>query len=136
MIDWIKFSERQPEKKALYLCAYGGKYIVCSWIPDRSGYFWTYNADKDRCQLIPINPDYWAEINPPGRSAPLILKRGMRLHSYSPGPHKYIDPEGCACCDNIASSQANIDNSSYLLCQKHLREIIDLQTWLEAPPPA
>ena len=64
MITWIKFSERQPEKAGDYLHFLNELATVQFWMgPDRG---WV------PCRLcgheVLDNPDYWAEINPPGDS--------------------------------------------------------------------
>lgn len=60
MITWIKFSERQPEKEGYYL-VYTAKPQFCGNEPSISVARWHDAEDTTFC-----NPDYWAEINPPG----------------------------------------------------------------------
>ena len=64
MIDWIKFSERQPEKEGDYICwpkSALEQSLVCQWSLARS-VFWDPNDEETR-DIDP--PEYWAEINPP-----------------------------------------------------------------------
>src|SRR5271157_265232 len=68
MIDWIKFSERRPEKPGQYLCFdVGGEFIaglICEWsglIRDGGLFLWHNKHGR----VILVSPDYWAEINPP-----------------------------------------------------------------------
>ena len=61
MIDWIKFSERQPEKDGLYLSYYEEAEIafILSW---KASGFYTMGFS---ISVMDRAPDYWAEINPP-----------------------------------------------------------------------
>jgi hypothetical protein len=72
MIDWIKFSERAPEKEGWYLCYDGDRFHVLEWNgkkfyrPSR----WLYQG-----------PDFWAEINPPRKEDDF---------SWNPGLEEYV----------------------------------------------
>jgi hypothetical protein len=71
MIDWIKFSERQPERDREYLCHYKSLHpeYAC-YIPGNYILWWDpigklfYNL-HDGCSKKAKSPDYWAEINLP-----------------------------------------------------------------------
>lgn len=61
MITWIKFSERQPEKEGRYLFFKGVLIFLSYW---KKG-VWFCNGDCEKSYIA--NPDYWAEINLPGK---------------------------------------------------------------------
>jgi len=62
MIDWIKFSERKPEKGGDYLYSEDGEFVrVLNWsLADK--HFWDpYSEDTSGKP----HPEYWAAITPP-----------------------------------------------------------------------
>ena len=65
MIDWIKFTERQPEKAGIYLCYDDGDAYILDWHQGNylSPSFHDPCSDNNEANC---KPDYWAEINPPG----------------------------------------------------------------------
>jgi len=65
MIDWIKFSERHPEKEGTYLCFDGDMLYLLHWSIYSSNYGFFPDSAYDDNYSYPNKPDYWAEINLP-----------------------------------------------------------------------
>jgi len=72
MIDWIKFSERQPTGSKSH-----GKYYLCSYGDNIFQFLqWDYHASRFEKEGHHLkSPDYWAEINPPRDT---IIFRGYK----------------------------------------------------------
>jgi len=71
MIDWIKFSERQPEKEGRYLCYDDGDSYILEWMDGPIFGSRFHDPYIDDFNSANCEPEYWAEINPPQKENPL-----------------------------------------------------------------
>ena len=74
MTNWIKFSERQPEKEGDYLYSEDGLDVrVLNWDPEKRVFDDPHTYPYDAGIFTIPDPEYWAEVTPP-----LVRRPGYR----------------------------------------------------------
>ena len=96
MITWIKFSERQPEKREFYLFANKDAVPFVGFFKPNGVRIYT-RSQYGMTEQLQFIPDYWAEINPPETDS--LNELGKQVF---PGWQEH--PEGGLFCGKTAKS--------------------------------
>jgi hypothetical protein len=147
MIDWIKFSERQPEKEDQYLCLPDSGYGLCvaTWREGREG-TWFYVDKNPLGQWSKLKgPLWWATVNSPPCRTKLDYKGHFVAFVTDDSPSsketpmpevklckdcRFFNPKGVkfnhihdfSRCEHLSSLTSVVDGSSMETCNSSRRQ--------------